>query len=101
MTDYLEDGINKLAVEVYKRSSASWLEDQDFFRFSGIFREVYLYGGPRTHVRDLHVEAGLDDAYEGGTGGILRTLGDADCQVQLILQDSLGRELLKKNQEGA
>lgn len=102
VTDYLEDGINKLAVEVYKRSSASWLEDQDFFRFSGIFREVYLYGVPRTHVRDLHVEAGLDDAYEGGTLAVsLELLGDADCQVQLILQDSLGRELLKKNQEGA
>ena len=48
------------------------------------------------------MEAGLDDAYEGGTLAVsLELLGDADCQVQLILQDSLGRELLKKNQEGA
>ena len=43
LTEVIEDGVNKLAVEVYKRSSASWLEDQDFWRFSGIFREVYLY----------------------------------------------------------
>ena len=40
LTPYLQDGENKLAVEVYKRSSASWLEDQDFWRFSGIFRDV-------------------------------------------------------------
>ena len=42
ITDFVKDGVNRLAVEVYKRSSASWIEDQDFFRFSGIFREVYL-----------------------------------------------------------
>ncbi len=59
LTDYIRKTGNRLAVEVYKRSSASWIEDQDFFRFSGIFREVYLYGIPRIHVRDLFVEADL------------------------------------------
>ena len=43
ITDFVKEGKNRLAVEVYKRSSASWLEDQDFWRFSGIFRDVYLY----------------------------------------------------------
>ncbi|MCZ4152171.1 hypothetical protein BZG21_48185, partial [Escherichia coli] len=43
LTPFLQEGENKLAVEVYQRSTGSWLEDQDFWRFSGIFREVYLY----------------------------------------------------------
>lgn len=53
LTDVLRDGENKLAVQVYKWTSGSWCEDQDFFRFSGIFRSVYLYAIPDTHVMDL------------------------------------------------
>jgi len=67
VTPYLRKQGNRLAVEVYKRSSASWIEDQDFFRFSGIFRDVYLYGIPRIHVRDLFVKAGLTSDYTIGT----------------------------------
>lgn len=68
LTEFLrEDGENKLAVEVYKRSSASWIEDQDFFRFSGIFREVYLYAVPDFHIRDVFVKAGLRDDYVTGS----------------------------------
>ena len=59
LTDYIRKTGNRLAVEVYKRSSASWIEDQDFFRFSGIFRDVYLYGIPEIHVRDMFVKADL------------------------------------------
>lgn len=66
VTGYLKSEGNRLAVEVYKRSSASWIEDQDFFRFSGIFRDVYLYGIPKVHVQDLFVHAGLDDEYRDG-----------------------------------
>ncbi|MDZ5035101.1 sugar-binding domain-containing protein, partial [Clostridium perfringens] len=66
LTKHLKDGENKLAVEVYKRSSASWIEDQDFWRFSGIFRDVYLYATPNYHVEDLFVKAGLDDTYTNG-----------------------------------
>lgn len=58
---------NRLCVEVYKRSSAAWLEDQDFFRFSGIFRSVYLYAKPRYHVEDVWVRAGLREDYRTGT----------------------------------
>ncbi len=57
LTDQITDGENKLAVQVFKWTSASWCEDQDFFRFSGIFREVYLYTIPRLHIRDLQVLA--------------------------------------------
>lgn len=67
VTEYLTAGENKLAVEVYKRSSASWLEDQDFWRFSGIFRDVYLYGIPELHVQDLFLQSGLEDDYKTGT----------------------------------
>lgn len=56
VTEFLKDGQNKVAVEVYKRSSASWLEDQDFWRFSGIFREVFLYAVPEIHVKDIFVK---------------------------------------------
>ncbi|WP_434751733.1 glycoside hydrolase family 2 TIM barrel-domain containing protein [Paenibacillus amylolyticus] len=67
LTPFLQDGENKLAVEVYQRSTGSWLEDQDFWRFSGIFRDVYLYTVPVAHVRDVHVRTDLDASYTNGT----------------------------------
>ena len=67
LTPYVkEKGENKLAVQVFKYSSGSWLEDQDFFRLSGIFRDVFLYTVPDVHVRDLFVKAGLKDNYIDG-----------------------------------
>lgn len=59
LTPYVKEGENKLAVQVYKWASGSWLEDQDFFRFSGIFRDVYLYAVPKAHVWDLKIETQL------------------------------------------
>ncbi|WP_168123082.1 glycoside hydrolase family 2 TIM barrel-domain containing protein [Paenibacillus sp. HB172176] len=67
LTPYVREGENKLAVEVYQRSTGSWLEDQDFWRFSGIFREVYLYTVPELHVRDMRIGAELDASYTQGT----------------------------------
>lgn len=67
VSEYVREFGNKLAVEVYKRSSASWIEDQDFWRFSGIFREVYLYAVPEIHIRDLDVCGLLDEEYHQGT----------------------------------
>lgn len=66
LTPFVKDGSNKLAVEVYQRSTGSWIEDQDFWRFSGIFRDVYLYTVPKLHVRDLFVRTELDGAYQDG-----------------------------------
>lgn len=66
VTPYLREGENKLAVEVYRWCDASWLEDQDFWRLSGIFREVYLYTTPTAHIYDLSVRAGLDDTFSIG-----------------------------------
>lgn len=62
----LVQGPNKLAVEVYRYSSASWIEDQDFWRFSGIFRSVELRAEPRAHVEDVFVRAEPDEALTGG-----------------------------------
>ncbi|WP_189015217.1 glycoside hydrolase family 2 TIM barrel-domain containing protein [Paenibacillus marchantiophytorum] len=64
LTPYLQAGDNTLAVEVYRWCDASWLEDQDFWRLSGIFRDVYLYTVPKAHVYDFFVTTELDEAYE-------------------------------------
>ena len=57
LTEYIVEGENKLAAQVFKWTSASWCEDQDFYRFSGIYRDVYLYTIPDIHVRDMKVRA--------------------------------------------
>ncbi len=67
LTAYIRETGNRLCVEVYKRSSAAWIEDQDFFRFSGIFRPVYLYAKPRLHLEDLWLQAGLEEDNTTGT----------------------------------
>ena len=64
LTPFLHEGENKLAVQVFKWSSSSWCEDQDFFRFSGIFREVYLYTIPKVHIRDLKIRTLLNDSFD-------------------------------------
>lgn len=53
LTPYVKEGENKLAANVFKWTSGSWCEDQDFYRFSGIYRSVFLYTVPKTHVWDL------------------------------------------------
>ena len=63
LTDFLVPGENKLACRVYRWCSGSWIEDQDFMRFSGLFRDVVLYAAPEAHIRDLRVRTLLDDAY--------------------------------------
>ena len=98
ITPYLKEKNNKLAVEVYRYSTASWLEDQDFWRFSGIFRDVYLYAVPEIHVRDMKVIADYD--YENGNG-ILATeldiIGDRDYEIKLTLTDKNGIKVYEGN----
>ena len=60
LTEYVKEGVNKLAVQVFKWTSGSWCEDQDFFRFFGIFRDVYLFSIPEVHVRDLRIRTILN-----------------------------------------
>ncbi|UCG49902.1 MAG: hypothetical protein JSU94_08980, partial [Phycisphaerales bacterium] len=66
ITAYLEPGKNTVAVEVYRWSDGSYLEDQDMWRFSGIYRNVYLFSTPRVHIRDFFVRTDLDEQYADG-----------------------------------
>ncbi len=56
LTPYIKEGENKLAAQVFKWTSGSWCEDQDFYRFSGIYRSVFLYTVPKTHIWDIKTE---------------------------------------------
>ena len=64
LTPYVKEGENKLALKVFKWTSSSWCEDQDFYRFSGIFRSVYLYTMPKVHVYDLKVQPVVEESLE-------------------------------------
>ena len=74
LTDYVQEGENKLAAQVFKWTSSSWCEDQDFYRFSGIYRDVYLYTVPDVHIRDLRIRAVPDETL---TKGILEICTEA------------------------
>lgn len=109
LTPYVTDGVNKLAVQVFKWTASSWLEDQDFYRFSGIYRDVYLFTMPQLHLYDLKVRTIIDDAYTNavleltmqmtGTEGsieyelsmkgnsVLR--GVADCSEKTVVRESV------------
>jgi beta-galactosidase len=67
ITPYLKAGENTLAAEVYRYSDGSYLEDQDFWRLSGIYRDVYLYAAPALHIQDFFVHTDLDNAYKDAT----------------------------------
>ncbi|NLI21426.1 MAG: DUF4981 domain-containing protein [Clostridiales bacterium] len=92
LTDALLDGENKLAVEVYRYCSASWMEDQDFWRFSGIFRSVELRAEPRAHVEDLFVRATPRDGLRCAmlTGEVKLRLPDEPVLVTAELTDAAG-----------
>jgi len=76
LTPYLVDGENTVAVEVYRYCDGSYLECQDFWRLSGIFRNVYLWSAPGVHIRDFEVRTKLDGA-----------LGAADMEVWACVAD--------------
>lgn len=84
LTDYIVEGENKLAVRVWKWTSSSWCEDQDFYRFSGIFRDVFLYVVPCAHVEDLSVVPTLNDTFDEGTLSVsIKADGDGVASVKL------------------
>lgn len=84
LTDYIVEGENKLAVRVWKWTSSSWCEDQDFYRFSGIFRDVFLYAVPCAHVEDLSVVPTLNDIFDEGTLSVsIKADGDGIASVKL------------------
>lgn len=74
VTEHLHEGENVLAVEVYRWSDGSYLECQDYWRLSGIHRDVFLWSTPSIHVRDFFVTGGLDESY---------CKGQLDVQLQV------------------
>lgn len=102
LTGMLHRGVNRLEVRVYKRSSASWIEDQDFFRFTGIFRSVFVYCVPPVHLEDIFVKA---DLTEGGRDGRLEAELTVESQnggcyeADLELEDN-GQMVLARTEKG-
>ena len=97
LTKYVKKENNILAVEVYRWSDGSYLEDQDMWRFSGIFRSVYLYSTPKVHLRDFFVSCELDDDYKDAELMVrvkVRNYGKND-----ILQHKVEISLLDKEQQ--
>lgn len=80
LTKYLRTGKNRLAVQVFRWSDGSYLECQDMFRMSGIFRDVYLYSTPLVSVRDHYITSELDAAsgYKNGQLSVALTLDNRD-----------------------
>ncbi|KRN02294.1 Beta-galactosidase [Levilactobacillus senmaizukei DSM 21775 = NBRC 103853] len=104
LTPYLQDGQNLLAVEVFKHSTAAFLEDQDMFRFSGIFRSVRLAAKPALHVEDLTIRANVDDAFETGDLQVALQLSAVDQlvgSVKVSLLDDSGQPLWTAESDAA
>lgn len=70
ITDYLTTGTNVIAVQVYRFTSGSFLECQDFWRFSGIHRDVFLWSAPKTQIRDYFFTSNLDNTYSNANVNI-------------------------------
>lgn len=97
LTPYIQAKDNILAVEVFKHSTASWLEDQDMFRFSGIFRSVELLALPRTHLMDLDIKPTVvNDYHDGVFNAKLHFMGKTSGNVHVLVEDIDGKTLLNK-----
>lgn len=84
LTEYVKEGENKLAAQVFKWTASSWCEDQDFYRFSGIYRDVYLYTVPEVHVNDLRIRA-IPDASLASADFELTTKTWGKGQLKIVL----------------
>lgn len=91
LTPYLREGENKLAVQVIKWTSSSWCEDQDFFRFSGIYRDVWLYAVPSVHMEDFCVRTLFegDDFEQAELSVKCRISGNGTVKIRLKEQDKV------------
>ena len=103
ITNYLNPGKNSIAVEVYRWADASYMEDQDFWRLSGMDREVFLYARNKTTMLDFTVTSGLDASYKNGVFEVTMEFGNTssstkDIQVSTKLMDG-DTEILSFNKE--
>ena len=93
ITSYLKKGVNRLAVEAYRFSDGSYLECQDYWRMSGITRDVFIYSKPKTNIYDFFVKAGLDDSF---TKGIFEISIDVDYGKKIPSKLTLEVEINNK-----
>jgi beta-galactosidase len=93
ITSYIKPGTNTLAAEVYRWSDGSYLEDQDFWRLSGIYRDVVLYAQPKQAIRDFFILPQLDETYTRGSLYITvsvnnSTTDNKDVEIEAALFDA-------------
>jgi beta-galactosidase len=96
INDYVKPGKNTLVLKIFRWSTGSYLECQDFWRISGIERDVYLWAQPKIRVRDFAVTSNLDDAYKDGIFGLKtqiknNTEGKSDIEIRYELLDTKNR----------
>jgi len=102
LTPYLKKGNNILAVEVYRWSDGSYIEDQDMWRLSGIYRDVFLFSTPKVHIRDFFIKTDLDENYKNAQLKIaveLTNYSDEnidDIAIEAVLLDGTGSQVGKK-----
>lgn len=101
ITVFLHEGENEIAAEVYRWCDGSYLEDQDFWRMSGIFRDVYLWAAPTPYIRDVEVRTDLDDAYRDARLEVVCAIAASNDarvtggRVEARLLDADGREVVR------
>lgn len=97
ITDFVKPGKNEVACEVYRWTDGSYLEDQDFWRLSGLERDVYLYSTADRRIADFFVRAGLDSKYKDGTFDLDVDLqnyaGATPVNVDVTVYDKAGRKV--------
>ena len=91
ITKYLKDGENQLAVEVYRWCDGSYLEDQDMFRYSGIYRDVSLFATPKVRLDDFYVTQTFSPDYRNATLNLKTTVRGGDAKVSATLYDAAFR----------
>jgi beta-galactosidase len=102
VTPFLRDGNNILAVQVYRWSDGAYLEGQDYWKISGIERDVYLFSTPHVHIRDFFVTGNLDDDYRDGVFAVTVTIRNllphpsGEHTVQVDLFDADDRSVLER-----
>lgn len=98
VTEYLHAGENTLAVEVYRWSDGSYLEDQDMWRFSGIFRSVELWTRPQLHIKDYKIVTRLSENYQNSIVGVDVWLRNTSSSA--IKKCKLSFDLIGENKDG-
>ena len=106
ITDYVKPGENQIAVQVFKFSDGYYLEDQDYWRFAGIQRDVYAYARPKVYVRDFEVVTDLDDDYKDADFNLYLELGSSDqtnkikgAVVEVALMDKTGKTVYSERKK--